>query len=127
MKAIAKITTAAAMIILFTNVSMGGSFQKFKMFINDSRAVEVWSKVESVVDDNMILLNVGVSKQGRNVSDVLFVPVKEEMPVNEDLVTDETRNLRVSNDELKTLLKTISKPEELVEEAFLNGSVSYTK
>jgi hypothetical protein len=127
MKAIAKITTAAAMIILFTNVSMGGSFQKFKMFISESKAVEVMSKVETLVEDNMMLLNVAGSKSARNDSDVLYIPVKEEMPVAEELFTTETSHLAISNDELKTILNTISQPEELVEEPFLNSTLSFAK
>jgi hypothetical protein len=127
MKAIAKITTAAAMIILFTNVTMGGSFQKFSMFISESKAVEVMSKVETLVEDNMILLNLSGSRSARNGSDVLYVPVKEEMPVAEELFSKETSNLAISNEELKTILNIISQPEELVEEPFLNSTLSFAK
>lgn len=106
MKALKQITLTAIMILFTTNISMAGSFRKFQMHLTDGRTIEVVSRVEKVVKENI----------------PTYKRLVDSKTIAHKSTTSESWNCEKSNSErvLRELISQIQKPESPVLEKDLN-------
>ncbi len=115
MKTIAQITLTSLMIILLSNLSLAGSFTKFKMYLNGDNAIEVLSKVESLVEECLPLVNTDFYKKSAATTTLTLI-TKEELPVEEDLNLPEASNKEVSVTDISGIVKSLQKPEQEIDD-----------
>ncbi len=86
MKTLKQITLTAIMIILTANVSYGSSFKKFQMMLSNGKSIEVLSKVETLVEENLPVLHNAIFGRADSFFTSVTILSKEEMPVEEEMV-----------------------------------------
>ncbi len=116
MKTIAQITLTSLMIILLSNISLAGSLTKFKMYLNGDNAIEVLSKVETLVDECLPVVNTDFYKKSVPTTASFTVKSKEELPLEEDLNLPEVSEEKLSVADMSALIKSLTKPEEEIDD-----------
>ncbi len=117
MKALTQITLTAMMIIILTNATTASNFKTFRMYLSEGKSIEVLIKVESMVEENLPVIHNILRKQSLQVvNQPHTLPVKEEQPVQEDIVTVPVNKSSVSNVYLGTLVSELSRPEKEVDD-----------
>jgi uncharacterized protein (UPF0335 family) len=115
MKTLAHITLTSLMIIIIANSqSFGGSLNKFRMYLGENKTIEVWSKVESLVEENIPVVKHSI--RSNPTTFVLQFEVKEELVVEEDLILTHTNKTTISNGQMLALIKSINKPEQEIDD-----------
>lgn len=117
MNTLTKITLTAMMIIVLTNVTTASNFNTFKMYLSKGKSIEVFVKVESMVEENLPVIHNILSKEKMQVANQpLNLPVKEEQPVEEDIVTVPVNTSCASDVYLGALVSELSRPEKEVDD-----------
>lgn len=102
MKTLKQIALTAIMIILVANVSYGSSFKKFQMMLSNGNSIEVLSKVETLVEENLPVLHNAIFGRADSFFTSVKILSKEEMPVEEEMVIPA---IKASNNTLITTLE----------------------
>jgi uncharacterized protein (UPF0335 family) len=114
MKTLAHTTLTSLMILLLiSSQSFGGSVKKLKIYLGEDKVIEVLSKVESLVEENIPVVKHSI--QSNPTTFVLQFEVKEELPVEEDLILTQSETT-ISNEQMLALIKSISKPEQEIDD-----------
>lgn len=113
MKTLTKITLTAMMIIILTNVTTANNFKMFRMYLSEGKSIEVFVKVESMVEENLpVIHNILRRQNSQVVNQTLILPVKEEQPIKEDIVTVPVNKSCTSTMYLGALVSELSRPEK---------------
>lgn len=113
MKTLTKITLTAMMMIFLTNAINATNFKSFRMVISEGKSIEVLSKVETVVEENIPVIHNILRKEKTAVANqTLLLPVKEEKPVEEDIVTVPVNSNYASEAYYGALVSQLSRPEQ---------------
>lgn len=115
MKTISQITLISLMIILLSNISLAGSLTKFKMYLDGNNAIEVLSKVETLVEESLPVINKDFYKKAASTTTLTLI-TKEELPLEEDLNLPEAKEEKVSVADISGLVKSLNKPEEEIDD-----------
>jgi hypothetical protein len=118
MKTNIKITLTSLIIILVANVSFGSSNNSFRMFINESKSIEVLTKAEELIEENLPVIADAINRVRFNnrSEEVMIVPVKDEMLVEEDLILVDVKQHAISVTELMLLLPEIQIMEQEIDD-----------
>jgi uncharacterized protein (UPF0335 family) len=114
MKTLAHTTLTSLMILfLITSQSFGGSVKKLKIYLGEDKVIEVLSKVESLVEENIPVVK--HSMRSNPTTFALQFEVKEEL-VEEELILIPSEKTTISNEQMFALIKSISKPEQEIDD-----------
>lgn len=116
MKTLKQITLTSLMIVLLTQVSFGNNFRKFRLHLSRETSVEVFSKVESLVEENLPLIHNIIKKDNPVINSRLILPTKEEELIQEDLVGTEENVTTLDERCLMNLVREMQQPEEEVDD-----------
>ncbi len=115
MKTLTKITLTAAMMIFLSNGTFATHFTSFRMVISEGKTIEILSKVEAEVEENIpVVHNILWKERMEVVNQPLVLPVKEEKAVEEDIVTVPVDEHRAAPEYLGALVRQLSRPEKEV-------------
>ena len=115
MKTLTKITLTAMMIIILTNATTASNFKMFRMYLSEGKSIEVFSKVESIVEENLPVIHNILKGQRQQVANQrISMPVKQEEPVQEDIVTLSVKTSSPTEIVPLALVSKLSQPEQEV-------------
>lgn len=122
-------TTTITLAILITLISTASSFatsqKRFRMQLANQQTIEVFSKVESLVEESLPVITDAIGKSKIPVSFVLTFISKEELPVEEQLPHDTYCENQISEAYLVDLVRNLSKEEEEVNDLDLDTHAVY--
>ncbi|TVQ15606.1 MAG: hypothetical protein EA361_05545 [Bacteroidetes bacterium] len=117
MKALTQITLTAMMIIILTSATHASNFTMFRMYLSEGKSIEVFTKVESLVEENIPVIHNILKRQSMQlVNQALVLPVKEEQTVEEDIITIPVNTGSASDNHLGALVSELSQPEQEIDD-----------
>ena len=115
MKTLKQITLTAVMIVVSSQMIMAESFKTFKLEISAGRFVEVLTRVESLIEEEVVAVNASTPENNATMR-ILELPIKEEELLDEELPGVERENNSQVFVNLMPVLAEIRKPESLMVE-----------
>lgn len=117
MKTLATITIAITLSLGMINKTFAGSMQKLKLRISAGNYIEVLSKVEETVTEDLPLQNNAVRQYYTEQAQLQCVPTRQEQPAEEEITLMPVSSLMISDYQLAEIVSQLSLPEQVVEES----------
>ena len=116
MKTLKQITLTAIMIILAANVSYGSSFKKFQMMLSNGISIEVLSKAETLVEENLPVLHNAFCGRTDSFYTTVTILSKEETLVEEEIFIPTASATQNSLTDILGIMPLMHKQEAEVDE-----------
>jgi hypothetical protein len=122
-------TSTITFAILITLISATSSFassqKRFRMHLSNQQTIEIYSKVESLVEESLPVITNAICKSKSPVSFVLKFVSKEELPVEEQQPLATLCNKQISDAYLVELVRNLSKDEEEINDLDIDTHAVY--
>ncbi|MFW5707632.1 MAG: hypothetical protein ACOC12_06925 [Bacteroidota bacterium] len=120
MKTLTKLTIATLMIAMIIQTATATNFNTFRLQITEEHSVEVVTKVESLVEENLPVIHNMISKNNPLYNKKLKLPVKEEALVEEEIVTIPVAAKSSDDINFSSVIAALRAPEKEVDDIELD-------
>ena len=120
MKSLTKLTIAALMITIMIQSVSANNFNTFRLQISEDLIVDVTTKVESLVEENLPVIHNIIRKSNPLYGKRIILPVKPEESVIEDLATMPVSTYNTDELNLAAVVSKIRIPEEEIDDVTID-------